>query len=195
MSLPVDSSFPSTIGPSSFDGMPDVAFLDAQGVVRQASAQFAEVFGSTPADIIGKDFAGLFHEDSRLVVRRKCRLLLAMEDGGFSVDALVRRYAGDRTRVRISVFGFRGVLVAGVRPAQLHSLSELDARILEAVARGETAVRIAARIFLSKQGVNYHISALLRRFKVVNRAALVSKAYHAGVLDARSWPPRVADMS
>jgi len=195
MSLPVDSSFPGTLGPPGFDGMPDVAFLDAQGVVRQASTRFAEVFGSTPADIVGKNFAGLFHEDSQLVLRRQCRLLLAMEDGGFCVDALIRRQAGDRTRVKVGVFGFRGVLVVGVRPAPPHALSELDAKILEAVARGETAVRIAARIFLSKQGVNYHIGGLLRRFKAVNRAALVSKAYHAGVLDSRSWPPRVADLS
>ena len=71
------------------------------------------------------------------------------------------------------------------------TLSGLDARILEGVAGGLSTVQLSARVYLSRQGVDYHISALLRRFRVSNRAALASRAYSMGILSSGSWPPRV----
>ena len=49
---------------------------------------------------------------------------------------------------------------------------------------------MAARLYLSRQGVEYHVGLMLRRFKAPNRAALVSRAYSMGVLTVGSWPPK-----
>lgn len=70
-------------------------------------------------------------------------------------------------------------------------LSDLDARILEGIAQGMSTVQLASRLYLSRQGVEYHVSTMLRRLKAPNRAALVSRAYAAGVLALGAWPPRV----
>jgi DNA-binding CsgD family transcriptional regulator len=71
-------------------------------------------------------------------------------------------------------------------------MNDLDARILEGVAMGMSTVNLAAKLYLSRQGVEYHVGKMLRRFKVANRAALVSRAYAIGILGAGTWPPRVA---
>ncbi|MEZ0093493.1 LuxR C-terminal-related transcriptional regulator [Streptacidiphilus sp. EB129] len=70
-------------------------------------------------------------------------------------------------------------------------LKQIDARILEGVATGVTTVQLAASLYLSRQGIEYHVSNMLRQFKVTNRAALVSKAYSMGLFGVGSWPPRV----
>ncbi|HWO68002.1 MAG TPA: LuxR C-terminal-related transcriptional regulator [Umezawaea sp.] len=70
-------------------------------------------------------------------------------------------------------------------------LSEQSARVLERIAVGESTPEIAAGVMLSRQGVEYHIGSMLRRFNVPNRAALVSRAFSAGILTGETWPPRV----
>ncbi|MEV7231877.1 LuxR C-terminal-related transcriptional regulator [Polymorphospora sp. NPDC051019] len=70
-------------------------------------------------------------------------------------------------------------------------LSELDAQIIEGIAAGECTIRIANRVYLSRQGVEYHVSKLLRHLRVSNRTALVAKAYALGILAAGTWPPAV----
>lgn len=69
-------------------------------------------------------------------------------------------------------------------------LSAMDARILEGVAAGASTVQLAGKLYLSRQGVEYHVGAMLRRLKAPNRAALISRAYEVGILTAGIWPPR-----
>lgn len=71
-------------------------------------------------------------------------------------------------------------------------LTDLDARILKGVAMGMSTINLATKLYLSRQGVEYHVGTMLKKFKASNRPALVSRAYSIGVLDARSWPPKVA---
>jgi hypothetical protein len=35
------------------------------------------------------------------------------------------------------------------------------------------------------------VAALLRKLKVANRVALISRAYSKGIFDVGSWPPKV----
>ncbi|KPC87054.1 LuxR family transcriptional regulator, partial [Streptomyces sp. NRRL WC-3753] len=72
-------------------------------------------------------------------------------------------------------------------------LSEIDARILEGIAAGVSTIPLASRLYLSRQGVEYHVTGLLRKLKVPNRAALVSRAYSMGVLKVGTWPPKVVE--
>jgi len=52
-------------------------------------------------------------------------------------------------------------------------------------------VQLASKLYLSRQGVEYHVGAMLRKFKSPNRSALVSKAYSQGILSIGHWPPKV----
>jgi len=70
-------------------------------------------------------------------------------------------------------------------------LTRMDALVLEGVAAGMSTVQLAAKLFLSRGGVEYHVSALMRNLKAANRSELVSKAYSAGLFSVGSWPPRV----
>jgi DNA-binding NarL/FixJ family response regulator len=70
-------------------------------------------------------------------------------------------------------------------------LSKLDAQIIESIAAGERTTHIANKVYLSRQGVEYHVSKLLRYLRVPNRAALVAKAYAMGILAVGTWPPAV----
>ncbi len=60
------------------------------------------------------------------------------------------------------------------------------------MATGSSTIQMATRFFLSRQGVEYHVGRMLRKFKAPNRAALVSRAYSMGVLSPGCWPPHVA---
>ncbi|MET9296383.1 LuxR C-terminal-related transcriptional regulator [Streptomyces sp. NPDC003077] len=70
-------------------------------------------------------------------------------------------------------------------------LTALDARVLEGVAAGSSTIEMASKLCLSRQGVEYHISSMLRKLRAPNRAALVSRAYAMGVLSIGYWPPKV----
>ncbi|MFB0619354.1 LuxR C-terminal-related transcriptional regulator [Streptomyces sp. AGS-58] len=70
-------------------------------------------------------------------------------------------------------------------------LSELDARVLEGVASGASTVQLASRLYMSRQGVEYRVGRLLRRFDAPNRPALVARAHGLGMFSVGQWPPRV----
>jgi len=70
-------------------------------------------------------------------------------------------------------------------------LSDLDSRIIECIAAGERTTNIATKLYLSRQGVEYHVSKLLQHLQVPNRPALIAKAYCMGILVPGSWPPEV----
>ena len=48
----------------------------------------------------------------------------------------------------------------------------------------------ARKLHLNQQGVEYRVSAMIRRLGVQNRASLISKAYSLGVMELGQWPPR-----
>ncbi|MFF7453117.1 LuxR C-terminal-related transcriptional regulator [Kitasatospora sp. NPDC008115] len=70
-------------------------------------------------------------------------------------------------------------------------LTAVDVRILEGVAVGTSTARLAASLYLSRQGIEYRIGLMMRRFQAANRSALVSRAHSLGVLSVGAWPPRV----
>lgn len=70
-------------------------------------------------------------------------------------------------------------------------LSALDAQVLEGVASGESTVQLASRLYLSRQGIEYRVGQMLRRFDAPNRPALVARAHALGMFAVGQWPPRV----
>ena len=184
-----------------------VAALDHHLRITDASSDFANEFGRAVADLRGVSFPSLLHPSVRERLVQQLGRLLEGQRQRF-VDRVLAPLSGS------AVFGgeltgfvvhseanrVEGVLVV-LRPEPMERatvvvgrhklLSEIDARVLEGVAAGASTVQLAALLYLSCGGVEYHLTALLRSMKVGNRSALVSKAFSMGLFGVGTWPPRV----
>ncbi|WP_197363417.1 helix-turn-helix transcriptional regulator, partial [Streptomyces clavuligerus] len=83
------------------------------------------------------------------------------------------------------------VLRPGTARRRAHHLSPTGARILEGIAAGASTDQLASRLCLSRQGVVYHVTGMMRALDAPNRAALVARAQFLGLLTVGTWPPRV----
>ncbi|MEU3622971.1 helix-turn-helix transcriptional regulator [Amycolatopsis coloradensis] len=70
-------------------------------------------------------------------------------------------------------------------------LSDLETRILEGIAAGISVVELGSQLYLSRQGVEYHVRHMLRALEAANRPALISRAYSLGMFTTGVWPPKV----
>ncbi|MFD7668432.1 LuxR C-terminal-related transcriptional regulator [Streptomyces sp. NPDC059788] len=180
-------------------------------------AQDVDVLAASPSDssttapdVCGRDFRDLVHPSVRQPLVRQFERLLTGRCDRFSSHVVALRSTGDAftgslTATTVSGYapGPAAVLVSmrsgqntegdAVVAPRKKLLSEIDARILEGIAAGLSTIPLASRLYLSRQGVEYHVTGLLRKLKVPNRAALVSRAYAMGVLTVGTWPPRVVD--
>ncbi|WP_216216669.1 helix-turn-helix transcriptional regulator [Amycolatopsis aidingensis] len=181
------------------------ARLDRGTRVVRANPDFARQFGRSQDDLCGRELCELLHPDARDRVALRLAALTGDVRGRFTERSVTVRRGGTAELTGLAVPDhsgrFEGVLVlvepesrdADTRQAagRKQLLSEVDARIVEGIAAGVSTVQLAARLYLSRGGIEYHVTNLLRRFKVKNRPALISKAYSMGVFRAGSWPPRV----
>ena len=171
------------------------AFLDTRLVVTEVSPDFAAPLGVAPHTAVGRAFTIFLSSRSGALFRRGCGELLTCTDG-FTEHVDVVRGDRRRQRAQVCVYALCGAFLVTLSLSPMPQvtsflLTELDARILEGLAYGESTASIAGRVFLSREAVSYHLTALLRAFGVANRTSLISKAYCAGVLDTANWPPRV----
>jgi PAS domain S-box-containing protein len=183
-----------------------LAILDPQLRLLELNNTFLQQFGHLVPEARGRAFTELLHpstrqhlgrEFGRLTEGRRVRftervMALRPEAAAFSAELTGIAVYGEASRVKMIM-----VLLKPDKPRDDGKvagdtgkvLTELDARILEGVAAGIATVQLAAKLYLSRQGVEYHVSAMLRKFKVPNRAALVSKAYSMGIFSVGCWPP------
>jgi DNA-binding CsgD family transcriptional regulator len=181
-------------------------------VVTAAEPEFARQFGLSAAEICGRDLLGLLcsPEPARL---RKEFAALSEGLGGCVTERVTGRdgtgriFSADLTGTAVtSPWGETVGIVVLFRPTgnshrpERHSgaarsvepvLNALDAQVLEGVARGESTIQLASRLYLSRQGIEYRVGQMLRRFDAPNRPALVARAHALGVFAAGQWPPRV----
>ncbi|WP_030737759.1 LuxR C-terminal-related transcriptional regulator [Streptomyces sp. NRRL S-31] len=185
-----------------------MAHLEPTLRISAANAPFSGRIGSAPADIVGKEILVYLHPSVREKFRREFARLTDGRGARFAdhvigVDARGEPFQGELTgiavqgsasgRVEAIVVLFRPADDDGPRVASARQtlFSPVHARVLEGVAAGESTVQLSARLFLSRGGVEYHVATLLRKMKVVNRTALISKGYAMGVFAVGEWPPRV----
>jgi DNA-binding CsgD family transcriptional regulator len=194
-----------------------LASLDPALSVVAANDEFFSQFGRTSADVCGRNVYELLHPGTRpLLDRHFARLaegrgvrfaerVLAIRgtDGVFAGELTGMAVHGEDDQLTAIVVLMRPDLADGeppvipeqARPRSRNGkrkplLTPLDARILEGIAAGASTVQLASRLYLSRQGVEYHVGSMLRKLRVANRAALVSKAYSMGLLAAGIWPPK-----
>ncbi|MFF4530130.1 LuxR C-terminal-related transcriptional regulator [Streptomyces sp. NPDC001407] len=188
------------------------ACLDPALTIRQANQEFFRKFGDSSAGICGLGFCDtVVHPSVRQpLMRRFARLVEGRHEDRFRTEVIAMGPEGAAFTTPLTAVSVRGGtpdattilvlmptapgtddthVVAGRKPL----LSEVDARIIEGIAAGVATVPLAARLHLSRQGVEYHVTCLLRKLRVPNRAALVSRAYSLGVLKVGTWPPKVVE--
>ncbi|WP_253767244.1 PAS domain-containing protein [Goodfellowiella coeruleoviolacea] len=185
-----------------------IASLDLDLRVQEANADFYRQFGLRPSEAYGCGFTDLLHPSVAENLRRQLAKLAAGKRTRFCDHMVAVRGNGaafSGELIGIMAHGQDGrpeAVIVLVKPENTgrdnpvvvergKMLSELDARILEGVAAGVSTVQLANQLYLSRQGVEYHVSAMLRRLKAPNRPALVSRAYALGILGVGNWPPRV----
>lgn len=185
-----------------------LAVLDPQLRIQENNAAFLEHCGEPPFELCDRFFADLLHPSVRAYMLHRFDRLVHGVASRFVEHAAVLWAARVSFSGSLTVTAVRGegdrlknvvVLVtpeageddqrAVVSPNRM--LTSIDARILEGVAIGSSTLQLATKLYLSRQGIEYHVSGMLRRFKVPNRAALVSKAYSMGVFGVGIWPPKV----
>jgi len=71
-------------------------------------------------------------------------------------------------------------------------LTEREISVLRLIATGLSNAEIAKSLHISGHTVDRHVTEMLRRIDVPNRAALVARAYSFGVLCTTDWPPRLS---
>lgn len=185
-----------------------MAKLDDSIRLLEVNSDFSRQFGCEPAELHGSRFCDLLHADVRAQVSRQFTHLVTQRRPRFTEPSVAFHqkdssvFSGELTGFVVRGDGDRiDGLMALVCPTERSKtnralasrqllLTDLDARILEGVAAGVSTVRLASNLYLSRGGIEYHVDILLRRLKVKNRPALVSKAYSMGLLRP-GWPPQV----
>jgi DNA-binding CsgD family transcriptional regulator len=186
-----------------------MAIADLGLTLSAFNGSFARQFGRDGDDLIGRGLLEILQPIEQTRFRHRLRQLVSAELALFTERIVATRPAGPMFGGELTAATVLGderkvsailVLVRpddGVRGAEVEImndrlLSEVDARILEGLASGYSTARLAASLYLSVSGIEYHLGNLTRRLKVNNRASLVSKAYALGILEPGYWPPRVA---
>lgn len=188
------------------------AHIDTGMHIVAAEPDFSRQFGSTSADICGRSLYELLHPSSPSVLDRHFNRLSQGRCNRFAERVVGlgdegRAFSGELTGIAVqNTTGLMAGIVVQVRPdketpssgpeegvlnPRERLLSKLDAQVLEGVASGSSTVQLAARLYLSRQGVEYHVGLMLRKLKAPNRAALVARAHSMGMLTVGQWPPRV----
>ncbi|WP_225843828.1 helix-turn-helix transcriptional regulator [Streptomyces albus] len=185
-----------------------LAILDPSLRIRSVNSAFSAQCGRGHDDICDRSFAEFLHPSVRQhVLRQFLRLVqghqaqvvsrsIAIWFHDTAVAGKVTAYPVEDAdgKPRMILVQFTPEETADDRQALVGSwwkLTPLKAKVLEGVAAGDPTVRLAARLFLSRQGIEYHVSILLRLFKVPNRTALAAKAYSMGMFSIGCWPPKV----
>nr|WP_051116405.1 LuxR C-terminal-related transcriptional regulator [Amycolatopsis nigrescens] len=185
-----------------------MANLDLRLRVLDANRYFIDQFGRSAADVRGHGFFEFLHPSVRAKLKTQFSRLTEGRNPRFTEKMVAigpedSLFAGELTGIavrddleRVDTFMVLMRPDGAARESRMVTnkdklLSQVDARILEGVAAGESTVQLAAKLYLSRGGVEYHVTNLLRKLKVTNRPALVSKGYSMGLLGVGLWPPRV----
>ncbi|MEE1928322.1 LuxR C-terminal-related transcriptional regulator [Streptomyces sp. TRM 70351] len=172
--------------------------------ITAAEAEFAGLFGLSPSEICGRDLCDLLAQRPESLRYRFAALTEGRSDSFTERvtgrDGAGRTFCAHLTAVGVAGSeGLSGLVILlhhtgdpdGAALHGRHTLSELDARVVEGVASGASTVQLASRLYMSRQGVEYRVGRLLRRFDAPNRPALVARAHGLGMFAAGQWPPRV----
>jgi DNA-binding CsgD family transcriptional regulator len=194
--------------PSALTSTIGIVHLDTALRVVEANDAFCEQFGLVDAEVTGEPLARFFHPTAAASLEEHFSQLVDGRCGDLSIR--LTPTGGNHTDRDCLVTGLtlntvlhdcrtECAVIALIVPDAVHgptltpvtTLAEVPGRILEGVAAGLSTQQLASRLGLSSHGVEYHISAMLKKLQAPTRSALVARAYALNILVPHCWPPRV----
>lgn len=155
---------------SLFEAMEDgVCVQTPDARIVMVNCAFAEMFGSTPAEMIGKSCNDIFGcSDDHSQLPRQCARLSSMMTGSASTEELSGRNPGQRLRARVSpvrdVAGQIIAFVMVVRDVTDVTLREREQSRIEQIARlGELVAGLAHEIKNPLAGIQGAVDILIQR--------------------------------
>lgn len=184
-----------------------IAQLDLGLRLVGSNPGFADAFGRSVEELHGVALADLVHVAVSATLTQRL-LSLARGERSRIIDRIATSAGPDQAsivltgiavtneagRVDSLVVLLESESAAGPRPLDVSTpLTMMEALVLEGVAVGLSTVQLATKLFLSRGGVEYHVSALMKKLSAANRSELVSRAYSAGLFSVGIWPPQVIE--
>jgi DNA-binding NarL/FixJ family response regulator len=184
-----------------------IAQLDLDLRLIGSSDGFADLLGLSVEELLGADILDVIHTKAKDVLTRQLLSLARGERSRFT-DRIATSTDTGRTNAEltgIAVLNAAGrvhsvVVLVEPQPATepcstnaIKPLTRMEALVLEGVASGMSTVELATKLFLSRGGVEYYVSALMKNLRAANRSEVVSRAYSAELFSAGTWPPHVSD--
>ncbi|OOC04684.1 LuxR C-terminal-related transcriptional regulator [Amycolatopsis azurea] len=178
-----------------------LAALSAGLRLGGGNAAFYRLLGRRPADVLGESFPELVTTGADHLRDRLNRVAEGWEQrfrgsvnglasgGADRLTIVAGRMRAPGTAILLTMLPETGP----ARAEQLSSVSDIEAKILQGIASGLSSLEMADKFYLSRQGIDYHVARLQRKFKARNRVELVSRAFATGLLDSTAWPPRVPE--
>lgn len=186
-----------------------IAQLDLELRLIGSNVGFAALFGLSVDELLGVAVVDLLHARVRDALTRQLRSLSRGERSRFTHR--IGTFPGTAQSAEltgIAVTNDAGgvvslVVLLGLEPKPAAEaagscpagagkpLTAMEALVLEGVAAGMSTVQLASKLFLSRGGVEYHVSGLMKNLEAANRSELVSRAYSAGLFSVGGWPPQV----
>ncbi|WP_434447240.1 PAS domain-containing protein [Lentzea sp. E54] len=170
-----------------------IAIVDDDAVVVDANEAWLALLGREADEVLGQPLGRLLHGSHPA----SNPSLLDHSRSNRPLDAQLVHQAGTLVPVELHIVNAtpeRYVVCAsqvGPATSSPHALTEQQASVLELLAVGSDNAQLAKRMGLSRQGLDYHIRQLRAEMAAASRAEIVARAYFHGVLDVRTWPPRV----
>ena len=86
-----------------FNAQTSVITCDMQGIVQEYAADAGDLFGWSPAEVVGKLSVATFHLPENVATLVPRLLKEAVENGKFEEEVTLRRKDGDVFRARLTV--------------------------------------------------------------------------------------------
>jgi PAS domain S-box-containing protein len=190
-----------------FDRNPTpMAITCLDGVVLDANPAFCELLGlrasqlrdrhvsefSEPGDDTEHTALADIMARRTTTARFRKTYVRAADRSRIPVDVTAIRVT-DPTDQADTIVGIAQPLAPPAPPRTTLQLSETEAAVLALRAEGRALTDIAARLDMTRRGVDYHLRQLARKLRCPanNAGAITARAYHLGVLAPETWPPAV----